>query len=76
MENFSWIGWALVAVGLLIAGVGAVVLLAPHVPWLGRLPGDIAVERGNVRLYFPIMTCIVVSVLLSVILWAVRLFSR
>jgi hypothetical protein len=76
MENFSWIGWALVAVGLLLAAVGAAVLLAPHVPWLGRLPGDIAVERGNVRFYFPIVTCIVVSVLLSVILWAVRLFSR
>ena len=36
---------------------------------LGRLPGDIAIERGNVHIYFPIVTCIIVSVVLSVILW-------
>jgi hypothetical protein len=43
-------------------------------PWLrelglGRLPGDIAIERGNVHIYFPIVTCIIVSVVLSIILW-------
>ncbi len=55
------IGLALVIVGLLW-------------PWLsklglGRLPGDIVIERGNVQIYFPIVTCIVVSVVLSFVLW-------
>jgi hypothetical protein len=37
-------GWALVIVGIVVAGIGAVWLLLPHIPWLGKLPGDIAVE--------------------------------
>jgi hypothetical protein len=69
-------GWALVIVGLVIAALGAVWLLAPYIPWLGRLPGDIAVERPNFRFYFPVVTCIVLSVLLTGIMWLVRYLSR
>ena len=69
-------GWLLIIVGLIIAGIGAVWLLAPHVSWLGKLPGDIAVERGNFRFYFPIVTCILISVVLTGIVWLVRYFSR
>jgi hypothetical protein len=36
---------------------------------LGRLPGDIVIERGNMTFYFPLMTCLLVSVLLSLVLW-------
>ncbi len=69
-------GWLLIVAGLLIAGVGAVWLVAPTLPWLGKLPGDIAFERGNLRFYFPIVTCIVISVLLTGILWLVRFVSK
>ncbi|MBC8867935.1 MAG: DUF2905 domain-containing protein [Planctomycetes bacterium] len=69
-------GWAMVIVGLVIAGISAIWLLAPHIPWLGRLPGDIAVEGKSVRFYVPIVTCIVLSLLLTGILWLVRYFSR
>ena len=46
-------------------------------PWLtrlglGRLPGDIAIERGNFSFYFPIASCIVVSVVLSLVLWLIN----
>jgi hypothetical protein len=64
-------GKGLVAVGLVIAAVGAVL-------WLfGRgdgtlLPGDIVVERKSVRFYFPIVTCLVISVVLSLIAWLFR----
>jgi hypothetical protein len=68
--------WLLIIVGLLIAAAGVLWLLAPAVPWLGRLPGDIAIERGNVRFYFPLMTCLVLSVLLSAVFWLVQLFWR
>jgi hypothetical protein len=69
-------GWLLIIVGLIIAGIGAVWLLTPHVPWLGKLPGDIAAERENFRFYFPIVTCIVLSLLLTGIMWLVRFLSR
>ncbi len=68
--------WILIIAGLVIAAIGAVWLLAPHVPWLGRLPGDIAVEREGFRFYFPIVTCIILSLLLTGIIWLLRFLSR
>ena len=68
-------GWLLIIVGLIIAGIGAVWLLAPS-SLVGRLPGDIAIERENFRFYFPIVTCILISVVLTGIIWLVRFFSR
>jgi hypothetical protein len=69
-------GWLLIIVGLLIAGIGLVWLIAPSIPWLGKLPGDISVERESFRFYFPIVTCIVVSVVLTGNMWLVRYMSR
>jgi hypothetical protein len=69
-------GWLLIVVGLLIAGIGVAWLLSPSIPWLGKLPGDIAVEGKNFRFYFPVVTCIVISLLLTGIVWLVRFFSR
>lgn len=68
--------WVLVMVGLLIAALGLVWLLGPSIPWLGRLPGDIVIERENFRLYFPLATCMLLSLILTGILWLARLFSR
>jgi hypothetical protein len=67
--------WFLVIVGLLIAGIGLVWLLSPSIPWLGNLPGDVAIERGSFRFYFPLTTCILLSLLLTGILWLVRQIS-
>ncbi|GAA4705353.1 DUF2905 domain-containing protein [Brevibacillus fulvus] len=63
--------------------IGGVVLVIIGVLWqiggkylpLGRLPGDIAVEKENVRFYFPVVTCIVISVILSLISYLFRLFK-
>jgi Protein of unknown function (DUF2905) len=62
----------LIVLGLVILALG---LLWPVLGrlGLGRLPGDIVIERGNVSFYFPLATCIVVSVLVSVVFW---LFNR
>jgi hypothetical protein len=57
-------GKTLVVIGLMIAGLGLVIMLG--VP-LGRLPGDIAIRRGNFSFYFPLTTCIVLSLLLTAI---------
>src|SRR5271157_3782237 len=68
----SGFGWMLVIVGLVIAGIGLIWVLAPNLPRLGRLPGDIVIERENSRFYFPIVTCIVISAVLSLIMWLIR----
>lgn len=67
------LGKSLVVIGVLIAVVGVVLMLAGRVPWLGRLPGDIYVQRGNWSFYFPIVTSLVLSVVLTVVFW---LFGR
>lgn len=65
------LGKSLVVLGLLIAACGAVVwLLGRHGG--GLLPGDIVIERKNVRFYFPVVTCIVISVVLSLLAWLFR----
>ena len=66
--------WGLVILGVVIAGIGVIWLVAPHIPWLGKLPGDIAVERPNFRFYFPVVTCILLSLLLTGVMWLVRKF--
>ena len=72
MNDHATIGWMLPGLGLVIAGVGLVFLLAPSTPWLGRVPGDIRIERENFSLYFPVVTCLLLSLALTLILWAVR----
>jgi Protein of unknown function (DUF2905) len=69
--NVAEIGKLLVGVGLVIAAVGVVLLIAGRIPWLGRLPGDIVVERGNWSFYFPLATSLLLSVVVSLILWLV-----
>ena len=65
------VGKALVALGLLIALAGVVIMLVGRVPWLGRLPGDIHIERGNFSFYFPLATSLVLSVVLTLLLYIV-----
>lgn len=62
------LGRTLLVLGLLIALVGAGMLLLPRMPWLGRLPGDIHVEREHFSLYVPIVTCLVVSAIVTLVL--------
>ena len=68
------LGKALVAAGLALAAAGALLWSGFGRGWLGRLPGDIHYTRGNSSFYFPIVTCLLLSVLVSVILWLLRKF--
>jgi hypothetical protein len=63
------VGRMLIVLGVVIALLGVVLLFAGRVPGLGRLPGDIHVERGNWTFYFPLGTSIVLSLLLTLVLW-------
>jgi hypothetical protein len=66
------LGKTLVIAGLVLAAVGAVLWSGIGRNWLGRLPGDIAFQKGNVSIHFPIVSCLLVSIVLSLILWAIR----
>jgi len=65
-------GKLLLIAGLLIAAGGAWWLWGPRLPWLGRLPGDIRIERDNFSFYFPLGTCLLISLLVSLLLWLFR----
>lgn len=67
------LGRTLVILGGVIVLVGLALTLAPSIPWLGRLPGDVFVERERFTFYFPVVTCLVVSVVLTLL---VNLFFR
>ena len=74
MTDHAGFGWMLLVLGLVIAGVGLVWIMAPSIPWLGHLPGDLRIERDNSRFYFPLVTCLLLSLLVSLVVWVVRLF--
>jgi hypothetical protein len=71
------LGKALIFFGAMIAVVGVVVLFASraNLP-IGRLPGDIVYRGKNSSFYFPIVTCIVLSVVLSLVFWVIGRFHR
>jgi hypothetical protein len=76
VADLASIGRFLLAAGLVLAAIGLLLIVAPQVPGLdrlGRLPGDIFVQRGNTTIFIPIVTSIVISVALTIIL---NLFIR
>lgn len=68
------LGKLMVAGGVLLALAGALLWSGAGRGWLGRLPGDIQYHRGNASFYFPIVTCLLLSALLSFVLWLMRKF--
>jgi len=69
------IGKILILTGLVIAVIGLVVYFAgDKLHWLGKLPGDIRVERENFRFYFPLTTMLLVSLLLNLMIVLVKRF--
>jgi Protein of unknown function (DUF2905) len=66
------IGKVLMLLGAVVFVCGALFMLVGRLPWVGRLPGDIVVERGPVSFYFPLATCLVVSIVLNLLFWLFR----
>ena len=70
-------GKILMIFGIIIFVVGFLLTFSQRLPFrFGRLPGDIAIERGNTNIYFPITSMILLSVVLSIIGWIVSRFNR
>ena len=66
------LGKGLILIGLLITAVGVLFLFSEKIGWIGRLPGDITIRRENLTVYFPLATCLIISVLLSLLIWLFR----
>jgi len=62
------LGRFLIVLGAAAVLIGVLLVLAPRIPWLGRLPGDVLIRRGTFTFYFPLVTCLVVSIILTLIL--------
>jgi hypothetical protein len=77
MEPFREIARLLVIFGVALAAVGLLLMLGARLSFrLGRLPGDIVWQGKNTTFYFPIVTCIVVSVALTLLMWLVQFWRK
>jgi hypothetical protein len=70
-----YIGKFLILVGIIIILIGALLLLSGRIPYIGRLPGDIIIQKKNFTFYFPLATSILLSILITLILWILGRFK-
>ncbi len=71
MDGIQYIGKFLIILGVIIMVIGGLLLLSGKISWIGRLPGDIIIQRKNFTFYFPLATSILLSLLLTFILWII-----
>ena len=72
MPGLGSFGRLLVISGVVFVLVGLIFMLSGKLPWLGRLPGDIYIKKKSITFYFPLGTSILLSVILSLILWLIN----
>jgi len=68
MDGLEPLGRSLVVLGVVIAALGAVLIMGPRIPYLGRLPGDLRFERDGLTIYIPLASMLLVSIVVSVVL--------
>ncbi|MCK6603358.1 MAG: DUF2905 domain-containing protein [Ignavibacteriaceae bacterium] len=72
MQEFSGIGKLLITGGVIMTAAGLIILFWNKIPFIGKLPGDILIRKENFTIYFPIVTSIALSLLISLILYLFR----
>jgi hypothetical protein len=70
--GFSALGKMLILLGVFIILIGLFLLLGDRIPWIGKLPGDIIIRKEKFSFYFPITTCIIISIILTFFFWLFR----
>jgi hypothetical protein len=68
------IGSMFMILGIVIFFLGVIFMLGGNIPWLGRLPGDIRITRPGFRFYFPVTTSIILSIVISFVLYLLKVF--
>lgn len=71
MDGIQYIGRFLIVLGIAVAAVGGLLLISGKIPWIGRLPGDIIIQRRNFTFYFPLATGILLSIILTFFFWII-----
>lgn len=69
MTNLGLVAKLLVMTGIIVTAIGIIFLFADRLPWMGKLPGDIYIQRKNFSIYIPVTTCVIISILLSAIFY-------
>jgi len=67
MSPFGSLGKTLIIFGVILVGIGLLLTLGDKIPWIGKLPGDIYIKRDRFTFYFPIVTCIIISLILTLL---------
>jgi len=67
MLGFGPLGKMLILLGVFIILIGLLLLVGEKIPWIGRLPGDIIIRKKNFTFYFPIVTSILISIILTLL---------
>ncbi len=68
-DSAQQIGRLILVAGIVFVIVGALFMFSGKIPWLGRLPGDITIQRKNFTFYFPLATSILISIFLTFLFW-------
>jgi len=66
--GLGFLGKSLIILGLVMVGLGTLLTLSDKIPYIGRLPGDILYEKGSLRIYFPLMSSILASIVLTILI--------
>lgn len=69
MGEFSALGKILIFFGIIMIVVGGLFMFGSKIPFIGRVPGDIAIQKKNFSFYFPITSSIIISIILSFLMW-------
>jgi len=68
-EGIQLIGKMLLLIGIIVAAIGGLIVIAGRISWIGRLPGDILIQKKTFTFYFPLATSILISVVLTLLFW-------
>ncbi len=68
----SQLGKLLIFAGIVMVATGLILVFHSKIPWLGKLPGDIIIRNQNSTFYFPIVTCLIISILISLLFYVIR----
>jgi len=68
-DGIHYLGKLLIVLGVIVIAVGGLLLFSGKIPYIGRLPGDILIQKKNYTFYFPLATSIIISVIITLVFW-------
>ena len=72
MADFTLMRKMIIGIGIVLILIGMIMTVVPKIPWIGKIPGDISIQRENFTFYFPLTTCIIISIIVTLLLYLFR----